>query len=324
MNFTRVENPKQLMDLSAQLIKPHLQVTSPLIKPGSVVVVAVSGGIDSMSLLHILSNCTYKVIVAHYDHGIRAESANDAAFVCAKAKEYGMLFELGKGMLDATASEKQAREFRYKFLKSIVHKYNAATIVTAHHQDDEIETAVINILRGTGRKGLTPMRHNENIWRPFLSLRKADIEDYARAHNIAWREDATNQEDRYLRNYVRHNITPRITANAQKFEELRDVLDSVEINNKHVNERVRRLVKSMTSGDGLSRKKFINLPHTVASEIMIAWLDECGCPVLDRKRVEILTVRAKTGRDQSRYAVSKGVYMHITKTHLKVLKKGLI
>lgn len=325
MNSTNQKN----LNLSSNSSNPIIKMSGELVKTsptrGSTIVVAVSGGVDSMSLLHMLINTgNYKLVVAHYDHGIRAESADDAAFVAAIAKDSGVSVEIGRGMLGVRASEEEARQFRYKFLEEVVRKHRAAKIVTAHHHDDEIETAIINILRGTGRKGLTPMRHNKTIWRPLLSTRRTDIEAYANHHNLKWREDTTNHEDRYLRNYIRRNIVPKIAANSLKFKELQVILDSAEITNNHVDKHIEELLKSMTSDKGLSRKMFIHLPHTVASEIIIAWLRKSGCPVLDRKRINVLSVKAKTGRNQSRHAVSQGVYMHITNTHLQLVKMGLI
>src|SRR5688572_27728765 len=127
------------------------------VAPGKYIV-AVSGGVDSMVLLHLLSQHSQsELIVAHFDHGIRPDSAEDRKLVEKTAKKYGLEFVYREGELGPGASEAEAREARYGFLQIIKVKHNAKAIVTAHHQDDMLETAIINMLRGTGRKGLSSL-----------------------------------------------------------------------------------------------------------------------------------------------------------------------
>jgi tRNA(Ile)-lysidine synthetase-like protein len=121
-------------------------------------VVAVSGGVDSVVLLDALSKLpNLELVVAHLDHGIREDSIEDRRFVASLAASYGLVFEYGEGRLGSGASEATAREARYNFLRGVKMKHDAKAIITAHHQDDLIETAILNMLRGTGRKGLTSL-----------------------------------------------------------------------------------------------------------------------------------------------------------------------
>ncbi|HEX6258362.1 MAG TPA: tRNA lysidine(34) synthetase TilS, partial [Candidatus Saccharimonadales bacterium] len=121
-------------------------------------VVAVSGGVDSIVLLDMLAGqAGLELIVAHFDHGIRQDSTEDAEFVRAAAQRYSLPFELGQATLGPGASEEAARTARYSFLRSIAKKYQAR-IVTAHHADDVIETIAINVARGTGWRGLVSLR----------------------------------------------------------------------------------------------------------------------------------------------------------------------
>lgn len=171
-------------------------------------VVAVSGGVDSVVLLHKLVQEKQSLIVAHFDHGIREDSAADARFVEALAKKYSLDFERGEGKLGVKASEDQARQSRHSFMRSVRDKYHADKIATAHHGDDVIETAIINILRGTRRRGMSSLRDTTVYSRPLLNWSKRQIYDYALEHHLEWVEDETNWSDTYLRNRIRHRLVP--------------------------------------------------------------------------------------------------------------------
>ncbi|HEU4830732.1 MAG TPA: tRNA lysidine(34) synthetase TilS [Candidatus Saccharimonadales bacterium] len=164
-------------------------------------VVAVSGGVDSVVLLDMLSKQpNLELVVAHFDHGIREDSADDALFVSELAKKYKVKFETQREELGTNASEDLARTRRYKFLRSVAEKYDAE-LITAHHADDVIETIAINVTRGTGWRGLAVL--DSNIVRPLLDMTKNEILDYAKVQNLQWHEDSTNAGDAYLRNRIR-------------------------------------------------------------------------------------------------------------------------
>ncbi len=167
--------------------------------------VAVSGGVDSVVLLDMLvKSAEDELIVAHFDHGIRSDSADDARFVEALANSYGLPFISKREELGAASSEMLARERRYAFLR-IAAKEHRARIVTAHHQDDVLETIIINIARGTGWRGLAVMG-DKTIERPLLAFTKKYIYNYALKNQLEWVEDRTNMSDKYLRNRVRRKM----------------------------------------------------------------------------------------------------------------------
>lgn len=167
--------------------------------------VAVSGGIDSVVLLDRLARqARGELIVAHFDHGIRDDSVEDARFVAGLAAHYGAQFISKREELGAEASEEQARRRRYAFLHAAAKKYEAV-IVTAHHADDVIETIAINLQRGTGWRGAAVL-HTVGIERPLLGMSKADIRTYALKNRLEWVEDSTNASEVYLRNRMRRRI----------------------------------------------------------------------------------------------------------------------
>lgn len=168
-------------------------------------IVAVSGGVDSAVLLDMLAKANeHELVVAHFDHGIREDSASDARFVEGLAGQYGLQFELGHGELGKHASEEEARDRRYAFLRGVADR-EGARIVTAHHADDVIETIAINLTRGTGWRGLAVLG-DQSLVRPLLSTRKSELYEYALANKLEWVEDETNQTTAYLRNRLRRKL----------------------------------------------------------------------------------------------------------------------
>jgi tRNA(Ile)-lysidine synthase len=173
--------------------------------PAGRYIIAVSGGVDSVVLLDMLSKQSgLDLIIAHFDHGIRPDSATDASFVADLAKKYNLPFETKREELGPNTSEDTARTRRYKFLRGLSEKYDAK-IVTAHHADDVIETIAINLSRGTGWRGLAVL--DSDIVRPLTDMTKLEIIDYAAKNKLEWHEDSTNAGDDYLRNRIRRKLT---------------------------------------------------------------------------------------------------------------------
>ncbi|MCB9820241.1 tRNA lysidine(34) synthetase TilS [Candidatus Nomurabacteria bacterium] len=185
-------------------------------------IVAVSGGVDSVVLLDMMARSSMSVLaVAHFEHGIRGEnSKSDARFVERLSQKYRLNFEIKHGNLSKYASESEAREKRYSFLRDLAKKYEAK-IVTAHHMDDLVETVAINIRRGTGWRGLAVLAA-EDVYRPLLGMRKKDIYDYALAHNLEFVEDETNHSDDYLRNRIRRQTGKLNRETVKEIADLRN------------------------------------------------------------------------------------------------------
>lgn len=174
-------------------------------------IVAVSGGIDSVVLLDMLARRGKDdLIVAHFDHGIRPDSADDARFVAGLADQYQLPFVSRREELGAGASEELARNRRYAFLGDMAREYSAM-IATAHHADDVIETIAINLARGTGWRG-GAVFSTTRILRPLLSMTKQELRAYALRNRLEWVEDSTNASGDYLRNQIRQSIARQLSG----------------------------------------------------------------------------------------------------------------
>ena len=192
-------------------------------------ILAVSGGLDSVVLLHHFKDDP-SVIVAHFNHGTRPSALDDQLFVERLARQYDKPFFTGAANLGPTTSEELARNARYNFLLTLA-KQHTAKIITAHHADDLLETVTINLLRGTGWRGLAPFGRDD-IERPLLNLTKNQLRQYAAEHQLSYREDPTNHEDYYLRNRVRERLlwldastSAALIRLAQRQVELRDQIN---------------------------------------------------------------------------------------------------
>lgn len=187
-----------------------------LLRPGPLVV-AVSGGTDSSALLLLLAELRDEfglvLHVAHFDHRVRARAAaRDAAYVAELANRVGATLRVGRA--DAVpASEDEARRARYSFLRRVAVDRSAGAIATGHTRDDQAETVLLHLARGSGLAGLAGMRPSrDGIVRPLLRIGRADTTLVCRAARTRPREDPTNRSPRYARNRVRHRVLPELAA----------------------------------------------------------------------------------------------------------------
>ncbi len=187
--------------------------------PGCRVLCAVSGGLDSMCLLHLLwqwgERDGFAVCAASFDHGLRPEAAGEVELVRAWCAARGIHCTTGAGDTRAQAQqagqtlEEAARALRYRFLDETADRLGADWIATAHHAGDQAETILLHLLRGTGLHGLGGiLPRRGRLVRPLLEAERAQLEDYAAAHGIPHCEDASNLDIAYTRNFLRHRVLP--------------------------------------------------------------------------------------------------------------------
>jgi len=193
------------------------------------------------------------LIVAHFDHGIREESGDDRRFVETLAAQYSLPFVFANGHLGPTVSEATAREARYAFLNQVMQTHQAQAIITAHHEDDLLETAILNLLRGTGRKGLSSLKSQDHLLRPLLHVPKQTIRAYAMSHSLAWHEDRTNASTVYVRNYIRHKLLPRFDERSRK--RLLSLIEATRETNDEIDELLGDMLHVQPSAETLTGRR---------------------------------------------------------------------
>jgi len=203
-----------MLDAVAKILVQH-----ELIAPGDRVLVAVSGGADSVVLLDLLRRLApefpFTVRVAHLDHGLRPESAADAEFVGKLCAEWGIPLTVARiDVLRAsrehgTGLEETGREVRRSFLRRVAGEQGCTAIALGHHRDDQAETFLHRLLRGTGLSGLAAMREKSAPFiRPLLGFSRKQLRDYLTSHRLPHVEDATNADPGFTRNRLRHELLP--------------------------------------------------------------------------------------------------------------------
>ncbi len=290
-----------------------MEVDLSLFKASKTYIVAVSGGVDSISLLHFLAlqqqplRC--QLIVAHFEHGIRDSSADAAKLVAQLAKKYNLEYEEGKGSLGQSASEAEARAARYGFLRQLKENHSAMAVVTAHHQDDVIETMMINLVRGTNLKGLSSLKSSSDLIRPLLQTDKKSVIGYAKTHGLLWSEDETNQNPRYLRNFIRQILQAKLSTDQRRlFMEINQKASRI---NLEIDNTIEELITSISApseaGLVLERYAILMLPKTSALAVINYILHD----IFGQQSTKAVLVKTwlfiKTANDKSSLDVSKNL-----------------
>ncbi|BFM44079.1 tRNA lysidine(34) synthetase TilS [Flavobacterium sp. CFS9] len=193
----------------------HLAVRFPFLEDKKLFL-AVSGGLDSMVLLHLFQQLPFEIAVLHCNFQLRGlESFGDQDFIQKYCSENAVPIFSTQFDTEAFAKDYKlstqvaARELRYNWFYELLETENFDYILTAHHADDNLETFIINLTRGTGLEGLTGIpEQNDKIVRPLLPFSREEILEYAKLNNIQWREDSSNASNKYLRNKIRHDLVP--------------------------------------------------------------------------------------------------------------------
>jgi tRNA(Ile)-lysidine synthase len=278
-----------------------------LIQRGETVVVAVSGGLDSMVLLHLLHRLSraakWRLVVAHFNHQLRSRASDaDEAFVRRAAERLGLPCVVGHAEIGREAAtrklsiEMAARECRHAFLAQTARLNNAGAVALAHHADDQVETFFLRLLRGTGGSGLAGMKFASpspadariRLVRPLLAVTRAELAAFARRHRIRFREDASNALTDVPRNRLRHELLPR-------FRQFQPALNTIILRTMELvgddaafaDEAARRWLRRRR------RRPFAGLAVAVQRRVLQAQLRELGVAA-EFERIEQLRLTTAT------------------------------
>lgn len=241
-----------------------------ILVPGEQVVVAVSGGPDSLALLSILREIIPAIplhlTVAHFDHGWRVDSKDDRDFVASIAAQWGFDFHEGEATEAMARTEDAARSARYAFLRQVAAVTNSTAIALGHTQDDQVETLLLHLLRGSGSRGLSAMRRRDgDLARPLLDVSRADLEAYLARLHLAPRRDPTNDDPRFTRNRLRQQLLPAIDAfDPSARALLARTADILSEEDRYLDNEVARLPEALAA----DREAFAKLPPALQRRVI--------------------------------------------------------
>jgi tRNA(Ile)-lysidine synthase len=254
----------------------HINQSLPFLSKGKLLI-AISGGLDSVVLTHLCHQLKLPISLAHCNFNLRGtESDADEDFVLQLAEDLDIEVFVESFDTEAYAkthklsTQMAARELRYHWFEELSSQLKYDYILTAHHADDNLETFLINLSRGTGLEGLIGIPEiNGNIVRPLLKFSRDDIETYAKEQHIKWREDSSNASTKYLRNKLRHEVIPALKEiNPQLLQNFNKTLSFLKDSNDIIEDSIARVQKNVVSVEGdlvkLDIKKLLELSNTKA------------------------------------------------------------
>ena len=293
-------------------------------RPGEKLLVGVSGGPDSVALLHLLCATGCHPAVAHVNHQLRGrESDRDERFVHDLCARWGLAFEGARVDTRAEARrrresiEEAARRLRYVFFRQAAREHRIKKILVAHNRNDQAETFLMRLFRGSGRRGLGGMKMvselpvvgaTELLIRPLLRISRVEVLEYLRQNRISFRRDLTNEKDQFFRNRIRNRLIPLIEKQFQPAA-VEVIARSAEILADE-DLVLEKSIRCAGRGSRLPRTKLFKLPEGLRGRALSRWLVARGCPSPSWERTEAL-LRAisasKTGVRRIQFSGGHGV-----------------
>ena len=284
-------------------IPPHVLSHMPKDTP---ILLALSGGADSRALFHMLLSYGAPLTVAHVDHGIRGEDAVRDSLFCQKlAHEAGVPFYLLKENVPSLAEknrlgiEEQARAVRYGFFEKIMREHNIPILATAHNADDNAETLLFRMARGTGLSGMCGIAPSRSfgdgvLIRPLLSVSKKQILDYCDQHQLGYVTDVTNSDVKYTRNRIRHRILPELTeVNSEALSHISSLCRVLSEDEACLLGMAKDFLSEQTrDGDGVSAQALCRLPNAVSSRVLSLMFGEPPLSFVSREQLMALAQNA--------------------------------
>lgn len=303
----------------------HALRTACLCAPGDLVLAAVSGGLDSTVLLHVLASLRTRggprIEAAHLDHMLRgAASGGDAAFVEEQCRRLAVPLHRARANVRLRAArrgtgvEEEGRKARHAFWREICRRRHAAAVATGHHADDQVETVLFRLARGTGPRGLAGMRPCTEIEglrmiRPLLDIERRELEAYASRQGLAWREDASNRLLEPARNRLRHVVLPAFEAafGSGIRRSIRRSAEVIAAEDAWIEEEAARRMMLVRDGPALRIDPLAETPDPIRLRIVRRWVLERTGLILDRAASLRLAALAGKGRDTATLVLGRNL-----------------
>lgn len=317
-----------------------------MLVPGERILVACSGGADSVALIYLLKELIPRLKIrlglVHFDHALRPGSEKDFRFVAGLARNFDIPFYGGRRRPSQPISgtgfspEETARKIRYEFLEKVGRKTRIKKIALGHHRDDQAETVLMRLLQGTGSRGLQGIRPKVKVngimlIRPLIGVSRAEIRKFLRKNSISYREDVTNRSKRFLRNRIRHRLLPLLEKefNPQIRESLSRLAQTTVRESAGLDEWVSRegktYLRARKNGTiWLDRERFLSLPGALQFRLLdqvLHLLDSRSG--LNFKSWE--TIEEGLGKGRVRVTLPRNLDLNLTATKLLVrvcLRRG--
>lgn len=308
-----------------------------LINSGDKIVVGVSGGPDSLTLLTLLnkykSKFNYEIIVAHVNHLIRKDSTDDEQFVENYCKKNGIKFYCKRVNVQEIAKQQKkgeeevGRNERYKFFDEICEKENANKIAIAHNMNDNAETMLLNLIRGTGLNGLEgiqPSQYNNRFIRPLINCNRNEIEDFCKENNLEPRIDSTNKENIYKRNIIRNKLIPFLKElNPNIIETLSRTSVIIAENNEFIQKEAQKNLNKITELKSnlveIDLKDFNKMPIAMRKAIIQLSIDKLNGNIrnISKKNIDDI-IKLAENNIGNKYIIYKNIKAEVKKGKLKI------
>ena len=289
------------------------------------VICAISGGCDSVVMTHILSKLGLEVVAIHLNHNWRGEeSLRDENFSREFSKSLGIEFYSEKLSFDVKKTETDAREARYLFFKSCAKKFNSKYVFLAHNKNDNAETLLYRVIKGTGLKGLCSIpKHRDIFYRPLLDVTREEIETYAKENNLKYVNDSSNDSIKYKRNFIRKEILPLVKKiNPDAICTLNNLSQVANMQYEIILDNLKKVKEDIFCNDKIILEKYLSLSEPLKCEIINDFIG-ADLKYRDFKRIKsYVDFIEKNNSSTSKKSVCKNLFLEISngfifKSHLQ-------
>ncbi len=292
---------------------------------GTKVICALSGGCDSVVMTHILSKLGLEVVAIHLNHNWRGEeSLRDENFSREFSKSLGIEFYSEKLSFDVKKTETGARDARYLFFKSCAEKFNSKYVFLAHNKNDNAETLLYRVIKGTGLKGLCSIpKHRDIFYRPLLDVTREEIETYAKENNLKYVNDSSNDSIEYKRNFIRKEILPLVKKiNPDAICALNNLSQVANMQYEIILDNLKKVKEDIFCNDKIILEKYLSLSEPLKYEIINDFIG-ADLKYRDFKRIKsYVDFIEKNNSSTSKKSVCKNLFLEISngfifKSHLQ-------